>query len=530
MMDSHSFFEAAKVGFPAFQKQLTKQQQPFFSLKFKQLYNFAPRKFNLEIIPHPSFLIPVNMNTVKNFLFSLIFLAAAQVSQAADSTFIDVKLKGIAPGTAKIVGVFGDQNYIADTSIVDAAGHFSIKREHPLPAGFYTFLLPGQKNFAILMDEDQFFSIELDIADVVNSIKIDGSTCAELFYKNAKFQGIQDVELKSLGEKMKAAVPNSPDFLLLKKRQDEILAERKKHLDEIFAANPDNFFTKFKIAGQNPDIRDFRKANGDLDTLRQLLDYRGHFFDGVDFNDPRLLATPVIANKLRRYIKELVPQHRDSIWAVSEPLIRRMIPHKPYFKFFANWIAMQYENTKTSVMDGEAVYVKIVQTFFTKEFAFWATEKELTDLQKHVWEMEGSLMGKKGQDVVAKDPNGVNRSIYEIQEPLVVIFMFSPDCEHCQKEAPEIQNIYQKWHSRGVQFYGIVLDTDEAKWKAFIKKNGFTFPNVWDPTNRAIYAKYFVDITPELYVLDKNRVIVAKNLKPGQLEEVFEQQFKKMNK
>jgi hypothetical protein len=51
---------------------------------------------------------------------------------------------------------------------------------------------------------------------------------------------------------------------------------------------------------------------------------------------------------------------------------------------------------------------------------------------------------------------------------------------------------------------------------------------VFDPTNRAIYAKYFVDITPELYVLNKDRIIVGKNLHPDQLEEVFEREFRKM--
>jgi hypothetical protein len=37
-----------------------------------------------------------------------------------------------------------------------------------------------------------------------------------------------------------------------------------------------------------------------------------------------------------------------------------------------------------------------------------------------------------------------------------------------------------------------------------------------------------VDITPELYILNKDRTIVAKNLKASQLEEVFQREFRKM--
>ena len=66
-----------------------------------------------------------------------------------------------------------------------------------------------------------------------------------------------------------------------------------------------------------------------------------------------------------------------------------------------------------------------------------------------------------------------------------------------------------------------------TEWKKFVKEKGFTFTNVYDPTNRAIYGKYFVDITPELYVMDKDRILVGKNLHANQLEQVFERELKK---
>jgi len=46
--------------------------------------------------------------------------------------------------------------------------------------------------------------------------------------------------------------------------------------------------------------------------------------------------------------------------------------------------------------------------------------------------------------------------------------------------------------------------------------------NVYDPTNKAIYAKYYVNVTPELYVLDPNRTIIAKNLKVDQVQTVID--------
>lgn len=463
------------------------------------------------------------------FLSQLHILSATAFFSEKDSCVIEVFAKGLPAGKIKLVGVYGDQNFLADSTVVDGSGHFTLRRKSPLLSGFYYFLMPNGKNFAVLIDDnEQFFTLRADASDFVRTMNVEGCLNTELLYRNFQFQAAQDVELNQLANTLKTAPMATAEYQQAKKRQDEVVAERKKHLDDLYATYPNAFFTKFKIAGQNPDIIEYKKANGDIDTVRQVASYRGRFWDGVDFSDERLLRTPVISNKLRRYIKEMIPQHPDSIIAVVDPFIRNVLPHKPYFKYFSNWIALQYENTKTTVMDGEAVYVHIINQFFTPDLAFWDKPENLEKLRKHAWEMEASLMGRKGPDVVAKNQFGQEKRLYDIKSPLIVVFMFSPTCEHCQKEAAEVERIYKKWKDKGVDFYGIAVNTTDSEWKNFVKEQNFTFTNVFDPTNRAIYAKYYVDITPEMYLLNKDRIIVAKNLHANQLEQMFEKELKKM--
>lgn len=454
---------------------------------------------------------------------------AQSASSVKDSTYIEAFIEGLQAGTVRLVGTYGDQNYIADTTVADANGHFILRRQKALPAGFYYFLLPGQKSFSILVDrDDQHMTLRAKADDITGTLQVSGSLNTALFYRNARYQNTQEPELKQLSQTLRDLPPNSPEYERAKARQNQLIEQRKAHLDSIYREYPNAFFTKFKIAGQNPDWPEFRKPNGELDTLRNLIYYREHFWDNVDFNDTRLLHTPVIANKLKRYIVELTPQHPDSIIKVADPLVQRVLPHKEYFQFFVNWIALNYENGKTKVMDGEAVMVFLIDKYFTPELATWDTPENIAKIRKKADEMKASLMGRKGPDVRALDVNGQYKSIYEMTAPIIVVFMYSPDCEHCREQAPEIQRIYQRWKDRGVDFYGIALNTTDDKWKEFVRKNGFTFTNVFDPTNRAIYAKYFVDITPELYVLNKDRIIVAKNLQANQLETIFEREFAKM--
>jgi hypothetical protein len=85
-------------------------------------------------------------------LFLLLSLTSAfSQASASDSTFIDAYISGLTAGKVRLVGVAGDQNYLADSTVADATGHFTLRRKSPLSPGFYTWLLPGQKNFSMLV-------------------------------------------------------------------------------------------------------------------------------------------------------------------------------------------------------------------------------------------------------------------------------------------------------------------------------------------------------------------------------------------
>jgi len=184
---------------------------------------------------------------------------------------------------------------------------------------------------------------------------------------------------------------------------------------------------------------------------------------------------------------------------------------------------LKYQPTKTAVMGGESVFVHVINTYFTKELAYWYTEKDLADIRKKAWEMEASLLFKIGPDVISTDPNGNKKSIYEIQSDYVIVFMYDTKCEHCQAETPLLREFYKKWKSKGVEVYAIAINAKDEEWKKFINDYQIhDWINVSDPTNRSIYAKYFVDITPELYVLNRDHKIIGKNLKVEQIPMVIE--------
>jgi len=416
----------------------------------------------------------------------------------------------------------GEQQYLADSSRMDAKGTILFKNPEPYKAGLLYVVLEKGGAFQILIDKDQTFSMSTNINDLNGAMQVKGNLDNEILYKSLKSETAIQEKVNPLNQQMKAVGKSSPQYAALKTQRDQLLAERKKNLQALFQQYPTSFFTSFKKAGQNPEIKDIRYSDGTLNEPAQVYAYRQEFWDNVDFSDERLMRTPVISNKLKRYITELTPQHPDSIISSARYLVDKALPYPTYFQHFANWITLNYDPKKTTIMDPQAVFTYMIQNYFTQERAFWSTPAEIQGLQLRAHEMAASLVGKKGPNVTAKNPQGQDKSIYDMTADYIIVYMYNPDCEHCQEQTPKLVQYYNQWKNKGVDVYAIAIDTDQQKWTDYIAKTGMTFTNVHDPTNRAIYATYFVDQTPELYVLNKDRIIIGKNLKVNQIQTIID--------
>lgn len=441
---------------------------------------------------------------------------------------IHVTVDGLNSGVAYLIGVFADQNFRADSAIINNKGEFVFEESKPYAPGLYYVYLPNKSSIQILVDKDQKFNIHTSLVNLSGELKVDGSLDNELFVQVSKFEESMRPRFSQVAAQMRNFQPGTPDYQKWEDEQFKLIDERNAYLEKLYQEHPESFFVKFKMAGQNPDIRNIKKADGTLDTARYAFLYRTKFWDNVDFSDTRLMYTPVLANKLKRYITQLTPQQPDSIISASYFLVDQTLNSPEIFKYFANWIVLNYDPKESTLMDAQAVFVKMVERYFTYDRAFWSDSAEVHAIQLKAYEMTASLVGKKGPNVTAPGPDGKTLSIYDIKDPYIIVYMYNPDCEHCAVETPKLVTWYKEWHPKGAEVYGIAVDTEDAKWKNYIKKNNMPWPyNVFDPTNKSIYAKYYVDVTPEIYVLNPDRILIGKNLKVDQIATIIERDMNK---
>lgn len=117
------------------------------------------------------------------------------------------------------------------------------------------------------------------------------------------------------------------------------------------------------------------------------------------------------------------------------------------------------------------------------------------------------------------DGRTVSLADFKQAPALVVVFM----CNHCpfvKHVAPELARLAKDYQPRGVAFVGISSndaaafpDDSPAKMKEEAKARGYTFPYLYDETQKTAQA-YRAACTPDFYLFDGGRKLVYR----GQLD------------
>lgn len=416
----------------------------------------------------------------------------------------------------RIIGTIGSTNFLVD-SIVPVNGVYHIKLDTALPGGVYFLAVNSTFAYQFLLDQDQTFTFNSDFRDPIRTAKVEGSLDNQLLYQNLQWEQDFQAKLQPLDLQYNAMPANDPAKPALLTRIEGLIAERKAHLKSFKDNHPNSFFTVFKMAGQNPDLRDLRLPDGSLDEQARIFHYRNEFWDNTPLNDMRILRSPIVFNKLKTYMTQITPQVHDSLTKYADIAIGKARGNKEFFKFFVNWIAIEFRNPKQ--MGLESVFVHVVDHYFTEEQAFWSTLDELKEIRRDANEMRPSLIGKIGQDLVCTNPQGKEESLYGLNGRVTILYVWNYECEHCQEETPRMKKIYDRYHAKGLEIFSLCTGNDEKLWKEFIAKNKIQgFHNVWDPQYKSnFYQKYHIDITPEVFVMNQEHKIIAKDLKPEQL-------------
>ncbi len=482
--------------------------------------------------------------------YSLLLITTLFVS-VIYSQKLKFKIEGVKDTTVFLVKYLGKGLYYADTaemknSVVEYDGS---KQE----AGMLAVLLPGQKYFDFIFDKKEVY-IETKAPDFVESMVIKKSEDNKVFYDYMKFLANQRKKNQELQDSRDKLEKNSAAY---KKFQEQINEQNKlvvQYQKDLVAKNQSLLVSKIVNMGIDIEIPEAPKdLNGKkLDTLFEYHYYRDHYFDHFDFNDDRLVNTPMFHNRLESYFsKNMMVQHWDSIIKYAFKFCDALDPKSKAFSYSVNWITSTFE--KSNIMGMDKVFVLMGDRYYCtknsegKSPAHWMPKEKLEKLCEKVQTNKNLVMGAVPPNIILRDTTDVNwRDFYSLDAEYTVLYFWDPNCGHCKKTTPKIQKLYEeKLKSRNVEIFAIGKATGEdfEKWKKFIRDNNLTFINVavteslfkaamenasqfvpryttLESLNYA--ATYDIYSNPRVFVLDKNKKMIAKQISVSQLEDMLD--------
>ena len=182
----------------------------------------------------------------------------------------------------------------------------------------------------------------------------------------------------------------------------------------------------------------------------------------------------------------------------------------------------------SNILGMDALFVDLAQKYYLSGEATWATKESLDKIRENVMFLENNLIGKTGANLILENIDGEKVNLYEIHSKYTVVLIYEPNCSHCKVFVPEFhKEVYIPYRDKGLEVFAIYSLDKKEEWIDFITKNNLTdWINVWDKTHFSRFkVLYDARVTPGVYVLDRNKKIVAKRLTVEQLKRFMEKEL-----
>ncbi len=433
---------------------------------------------------------------------------------------IRIRIEGSRDTTLLLASYYGDKIRLVDTAHTKVPGDFILQGKKPLPGGVYMAVSPKKaKLFEFVVNKNQHFSLKTDTGDLAMHLKASGSPENTAFFQY--LQGSDRIyrQVLQLRKKLKNQDKGSPAY---KKIQEDIAALRdrnEKAREELIKQHPGTFVAKLFKAME--EVRPPQNP-GTGDPLFALHYLQHHFWDNFDLSDPRLLRSPVYDQKVKTYFKQLVPLQPDSVDNAIDRAIALARPSKECVSYLVWYFTVEYQNPK--YMGFDKVFVHMVDHYFAKEPIANTSASVLKLLKERAARMRPLLLGNPAPDLILQDTTGNFVSFYDLKNRFTLLFFWDYQCHICKRQLAELVPMYPQLKKQyDLEVFGICINPDLKAWKSAVRSRHL--PGVQVNGTRAVkgdFTKlYDIHGTPQLFLLDKNKHIVAKQFSVNQLKKIL---------
>jgi len=464
------------------------------------------------------------------YIATILLSLTSLFSFAQNGYEIKVTLKPFKNQYIYLGHYYGKQLPIIDSAKLNDKSEAVFKGDKKLGGGIYLIGYPDKAhNFELAIDKNQKFSIIADTSKI-QSVSFQNSP------ENIEFKAYQQFMAKNGSSidsllKLRSKV-SAADSIKINGQIEAVNDRIKKYRNDIIAKDKDGLLATLLKAMKEPEVPQNDPA-AKMDSMFAYKYFKKHYWDGVNFYDDRLIRTPFFENRVDKYMEQLVYPEADSVIRELDYMLGFASINDEMQKFLLLKFVNRYLNQK--YMWEDKVFVHLFEKYFSQKTYPWLTDGGKKIITDRAYSLMANILGSEASDVELPDTAGKTAKLYSLRAPYTLVVIWDPTCSHCKEVVPKLDSAYNaKWKGMGLRFFAMAKETDGKKsdWLNFIRDhhlNDWTHVYYSKEADKARidagipgYSQlYDVQSFPTLYLLDKDKRIIAKKLTLEQIDEIL---------
>lgn len=188
-------------------------------------------------------------------------------------------------------------------------------------------------------------------------------------------------------------------------------------------------------------------------------------------------------HSLAAYYAVFLKQNGEYIWNIFDPDDRRMF--QTVATSFHTWMP-EYERT-------QVLYNQVMEVIQTERLL-----KNQQTMQQFIEESESAFL-----DIALPDEQGDMQLLSSLRGEVIVLDFSTSEIEQFADYVFELRELYNKYHSRGLEIYSVSLDRNQFLWEQSVEYIPWTTVRLDLGVASSVLTQYNVQSLPTLFLLDR---------------------------
>jgi thiol-disulfide isomerase/thioredoxin len=412
-------------------------------------------------------------------------------------------IHGLSEEMIYLADFYGDQHQIIDSVQTNVTGTFILSMEG-YETGFYRIIFMNQRFIDFIYNQEPV-SFTTNAENPFENIKFSTSVENLIWYDYLFRKEESQFKLELLNPLLIYYPQSSEFYKQVQNEYDTVQDAFEKYVRSVLGLNTQTYAAKaIRIDKPIP-------LNTNLPLEKQNEYLKENYFDGFQLDDPAMLRSNIISSKIIGYLSlyrdpsySKDRQEEEFIQAIDTILLKTM-DNEEIYNFTLQYLIDGFE-----LYGFDRVITHIAEYYQPADACIH--DKDNNELVKRMENIRNLAVGKEAPDIDIVDRNVEKFKLSSMDSDYALVVFWATWCRHCQTIIPDLSDIYEDKQLYNLEIISIAVDTSQKAYEKYMQENEFDWINYFSPRgwDSKPAKDYSIFATPTMFLLDKNRKIIAK--------------------